>query len=339
MGDTWLPVLALLATAAMALLTLTLLMRGIHGVTYQFAPLFGTGLCFIVISERLRGRVYDRVFSCLVSIACLFVGAIVAWSLLNTAVKYLPFVYDPVLYRIDSVLGFVWFYHIADILRGDASLYQFVLVLYKYNLVFALPAIFSETFNTRAPAVALALQLLVSSFLVFPLFCITPALAPAFYFGAAFPDALPTATSMEMHAVTAPITSIRNTFPSLHATWAILIFLALRDAPVWHRILAGAYLLATFVATIGFGEHYVVDWVGALSVVLAARALCAFPRAIKLSAAALAAACMLMLCWDILIRYAQGGLFWSWELRGLACLSVVLPLWFEARLARAERMA
>lgn len=339
MGQLWLPVMALLIAATGVLLAATLALRGMHGVTDQFGPIFLTGFCFIAASARLRGRIYDLVFSCLTSIGCLFVGAIVAWSLLDTAVKYLPLVYDPVLYRIDSVLGFTWFYHLADILRGNHALYQFILVLYKYNLVFAIPAIFSEAFYTKAPSASLALQFLVSSFLVFPLFCVTPALAPAFYFGGAYPDALPPAASMEMHAVAAPLASIRNTFPSLHAAWAILIFLALRDSPAWHRILAGAYLLATFIATIGFGEHYVVDWSGALSIVLAVRALCAIPIAGRAWLSALVVAAMLMLGWDILIRFAPGNPFWPGEVRGLACLSILLPLWLEARLARAEHAA
>ena len=339
MGAVWLPVLSLLAIATLVLLAATLYLCGPRGATDQFGMLFIAGFSFIIAAERLRGRAYDLVFSCLASIGCLFVGAIIAWSLLNTAVKYLPLIYDPVLYRIDGVLGFSPLYGLANVLRGNNTLYQFILVLYKYNLAFAIPAVFSETFNTRAPTASLALQLLVSSFLVFPLFCVMPALGPAFYFGTAFPNELPAAVQMAMHAGLAPDTAARNTFPSLHATWAILIFLAMRDSPAWHRVLAGVYLLATFIATIGFGEHYVVDWVGALSVVLATRALCAIPTAAEAWVLALVSASALMLGWIMLIRFVPGGGGRPWEVRGLACLSVLLPLWLETKLARAERVA
>jgi hypothetical protein len=338
LGAMWLPVIVILGGGTVGLFAATLGLRGQAALSDGFGALFASGLCFIVVAGRLRGPRWDRLFSSLASAACLFVGAIIAWSLLDTAVKYLPLVYDPVLYRIDFMLHLNGLYDFALVLNSHPDLYHFILIMYKYNLVWVVPTIFSEAFYTRASAATVTLQLLVSSFLVFPLFCSVPALASAFFFGQAFPLGLPATATLAPHVVVAPVASIRNTFPSLHASWAILALLALRDSPRWHVALGTGFVAITFVATLGFGEHYAVDWVAALPVVLLTRVLCA-PAAKRVRLEGGLTAVILLLCWIAEVRLAPANLDWPWALRGVALASLVLPVWLDRRLAQAERAA
>jgi hypothetical protein len=288
-----------------------------------------------------RGPKFAVVFSCCVAVSCLFVGAIMAWSVLDAAEAYLPVVYDPVLYRIDFMLGLSPFYRLAIWLSANPHVFGAVRVLYEYNLVFAVPVVFAEAFVTRRPAAGLALQLFVSSFLVFPLFCVLPVMDPLFFFVGAFPGHLPAAMSVAAHAVLDPGRTVRNTFPSLHATWAIFLLLAVLDGPIWLIGAAAAYLAVTFFATIGFGEHYVVDWVGALPLVLFVWALCApwvsWRAAVRWGAMLAGAA--LEAAWLVLGRTAPVSLDWPVVVWVLAGLSVAVPGWLGWRLFWAERGA
>lgn len=331
--------LAFLCAASSLLLVKTLETVGWKGVSEGFPAIFLCGFCFWIIAQRVRhwGHSYQLICSSLVTIACLFVGAIIAWSLLDRAVGFLPKVYDPVLFRFDFVLHLNVFYRLADLLREHPNLYQIILVLYKYNLVFSIPAIFSEAFYTKKKTATLSLELLISSFLVFPFFCMVPALAPAFFFGSNFPSSLPNPQSLPLHAIDTTTLSIRNTFPSLHASWAILSVFALRDSPSWQRLVAIMYLFFIFIATLGFGEHYAIDWLGALPLVLAIRALASLPRRAGEWIPPLICGATLLSAWILAIQHAKFLLGWSMGIWCLAAASLMLPLWFEARLARAER--
>ena len=334
----WL-MLALLCMVSIILLIEISKRAGWKGVSEGFPTLFLCGFCFWIINQRVRrwGYSFQLICSSLVTIGCLFVGAIIAWSLLDKAVGFLPKVYDPVLFRFDNELHLNIFYRLADVLQSHSELYKIVLVLYKYNLVFTIPTIFSEAFYSHKKFATLPLELFISSFFVFPFFCAVPALAPAFFFGSNFPLSLPNSNVLPLHAVNTATLSIRNTFPSLHASWAILSVLALRDSPFWHRLIATTYLFVIFIATLGFGEHYAIDWLGALPLVLSVRALASLPREMAEWTPPLIGGGLLLLAWVLAIQNAKFLLEWPPGIWCLAGASLALPLWLETRLAKAER--
>ncbi len=339
-GAVW-PACAWLAVSGGLILYLAVSRAGWAATLNQFAPMFAVLGAFMVLSRLLtrHGRAWRKALSCILCASCLFVGAIIAWSILDAAVIFLPLVYDPVLYRIDAMLGLGAAYRLGDLLNANQAFRHFILILYKYNLVFAIPALFSEVFYARKAAAELTLQLLVSSFLVFPLFCMMPALAPAFFFGGLFPDHLPPAQSLATQVIGTNIGTIRNTFPSLHACWALLIFLALRDSPLWHRSLGALFVLVTVIATLGFGEHYAVDWVAALPLVLLVRGVCcaSLPLASPLRQCCVMTGILLLALWVVAVRGAPVTLAFPWAIRALAIVSVALPLAIENTLAVAER--
>lgn len=64
----------------------------------------------------------------------------------------------------------------------------------------------------------------------------------------------------------------RNALPSLHATWALLLYLRASTISLPARIAAAVFLVITLVATLGLGEHYLIDLVVAVPFTLAIHA-------------------------------------------------------------------
>jgi hypothetical protein len=106
----------------------------------------------------------------------------------------------------------------------------------------------------------------------YALYNILPATGPCYIFGAAFPDRLPTAAQagLQMTVVGA---AARNAIPSMHLACALLILWTCRPLGPWVRGGAAVFLILTVLATLGFGEHYVVDLVAAVPYALALEAI------------------------------------------------------------------
>lgn len=110
----------------------------------------------------------------------------------------------------------------------------------------------------------------------------------------------------------------RNCMPSLHTTWALLIFFQARELGPRVRAVAGVFLLGTLLATLGLGFHYVVD------LVIAAPFAVLVDAAVRPVAAGagrarrpwLWAGAALVVGWLLLLRFASGllggtpGLLW-----------------------------
>jgi hypothetical protein len=68
--------------------------------------------------------------------------------------------------------------------------------------------------------------------------------------------------------------AIINAIPSLHTAWALLIFWRTRSSRLAIRAAAAAFLFLTLLATLGLGEHYLIDLVVAVPYTVAMRAAC-----------------------------------------------------------------
>jgi hypothetical protein len=93
--------------------------------------------------------------------------------------------------------------------------------------------------------------------LIFFFYRICPASGPRALIGTAFPNAIPNLA--EAHARIIPHVAL-NAVPSGHFTWALIMFwFARRYCGNATKVAAGAFLLLTLIATLGKGEHYVID--------------------------------------------------------------------------------
>jgi hypothetical protein len=106
----------------------------------------------------------------------------------------------------------------------------------------------------------------------FLLYQICPAAGPIYLFPKEFPNAIP-----NLAAVIAAPSFLgevpRNAMPSLHVGWTLLLFWNMRRRAWWVVLLGGLYVMATALATLGLGEHYLVDLMVAVPMGLAIQAI------------------------------------------------------------------
>jgi PAP2 superfamily len=108
----------------------------------------------------------------------------------------------------------------------------------------------------------------------FILYQVCPAEGPVYSFGTRFPDHLPDARDISL----APYLSagVHNAIPSMHMAWALLILWAALELGPLAITIAASLGAFTVLATLGSGEHYLVDLV--VSVPLAFAVWNAFRR-------------------------------------------------------------
>jgi hypothetical protein len=125
-----------------------------------------------------------------------------------------------------------------------------------------------------------------------------------------------------------------NAMPSLHTAWALLIFWRTRRNRFAIRAVAGLFLLLTLLATLGLGEHYVIDLVVAVPYVVAVRALCMTTAGLRARLAVFSCGAAMVGLWLSGLR--SGALLHipvvtAW---GLAVLTVASSLWLDVGIGR-----
>ena len=171
----------------------------------------------------------------------------------------------------------------------------------------------------------------------FLLYNLYPAAGPVHIFGARFPYSPPPALSPPYRLV-AVDAAPRNAMPSVHLTLALLIFWASRSWPrcfgLRARWLTGALLGITVLATLGFGEHYLVDLFVALPFALVARSVAAPGVPWRgLRSACVAGGTATVLGWIMYLRQPDPPAgTWAWVILAATGLASILLEW---RLSRA----
>jgi hypothetical protein len=166
----------------------------------------------------------------------------------------------------------------------------------------------------------------------FLLYQICPAAGPVYLFPKEFPLVVPNLASI----VAAPgwVGDVpRNGMPSLHLAWTMLLFWNVRHRSWWIALAAGIYVMLTALATLGLGEHYLVDLMVAVPVGLTIQALWLRTRNAS-RWVAIGAGAAIMLVWLIAFRteaalaIPAGPVMWT-----LGTLTVLVPVamawWLE----------
>jgi len=107
------------------------------------------------------------------------------------------------------------------------------------------------------------------------LYNVVPGTGPIYAFGQDFPwNALPykDLPRFVLGKMPMPTTIPRNAMPSLHVGWAVLLCWNSRKFPVALRSTILVFLIFTVFATLGSGQHYLVDLVGSLPFALTVQA-------------------------------------------------------------------
>jgi predicted membrane-bound spermidine synthase len=245
--------------------------------TWMIIGAAGIGLAgFAVLVLRLRNSRYDFAAARTLLTAFLLVpliGVAADFCLDLTAALH-PTTLDLYLYAFDRSLGFQASQVYAMVVDAIPGLRAAVSTMYVY-LPFAVPIFFAIQIarRTTAPANIVLVQV-VSAVVALTLFQVFPATGPKFVFGTLYPYSLPPAHDLAASWV-AVMPFPRNAMPSMHFGWALALWL--NSLYLGNRRLRAAMALlvgANVLATLGLGEHYLIDLVVAVPCVMAVQALC-----------------------------------------------------------------
>jgi hypothetical protein len=218
-------------------------------------------------------------------------------------------------------------------------------ISFVFNQVYlALPTMLGLFYGwaRREPASRRALGAVIllffSSVLAVIGYRIVPVAGPRFAL-AGFPDQIPQLLPSEVHRLVLDPEIERNGVPSLHFASALLIWWSFRRAGTLLGTLGAAFLVGTFIATLGTGEHFLVDLIISVPFALALHA--GFmaqdiaPSAARWRAIAIGSA--LTAVWVVALRSAwfvlRGPI---WILALLTATSVIVPAAVEFSFGRTR---
>ena len=178
----------------------------------------------------------------------------------------LPAKLDYFLYAFDGSLGFQASFAAAKLVSAMRPL-RFLEVNVYNSLGFWFGFIYAVHDYYRPPCQVSMMRLLVTNACIgFSLYFLFPAMGPKYAFPS-FPE-----RPAAVHPAAMLISGLPNAMPSLHFGGALLIYWL--SAPwKWLSRLTGAFAALTALATLGLGEHYLVDLVVAAPYALAIVAL------------------------------------------------------------------
>ncbi len=170
---------------------------------------------------------------------------------MGTEGSRLPWKYDHILFNLDQSLGI----SAAAIARPLQFLRIPLMAVYQWMVPMMICWFLATRKRTDGGSVVLAY---VGELVAGPmLYAIVPGCGPIYAFGANWLHP----PTVDPHLV--QVAGMPNAFPSLHIGTA-LVFCLFAPTRLW-RAVALAFLIATFLATLATGEHYVIDLVPGLA--------------------------------------------------------------------------
>ncbi len=270
----------------------------------------------------------------------LFPAFLICSAIVLTLTRYAhPRVLDLYLYTLDGRLGFQPSFTVGRLLWQNTILREIAYYAYEalpLGMAFAFSLEWEAKIRSAASIVISFLFAAIGGYLIYNLF---PAVGPIHVFGNAFPFSPPAVTARPSAIVNTG--DPRNCMPSVHFTMALLIFWYSRQWTRWGRIFACGLLLLTIVATLGFGEHYLIDLVVAVPFALLAKTLAT--RAVRPAYVRMlcyATAGFLVSAWIFYLRcffsFAMIPAAVSWA---LLVITVIPPMMLERELHQAATAA
>ncbi len=247
-----------------------------------------------------------------------------------------PKTYDLWLFVADGSFGFQPSFMVGSAMLDSRILTKSALLTYD-SLPFVMAAVCAWHIPwraTRPPWFILVLFMLagVGGWLLYD---VLPATGPVYVFTRDFPWArLPYSELRKIVLEKLPIAPgiPRNAFPSLHMGWVILLAWNSRRFGLPARGFMLLYLILTLVATLGTGQHYLVDLVVSLPFALLMQSLVSLPtpgnrfRRIV----AILAGLSLVACWFATVRFGIPLLLWSPAIPwAMVFITIVMTIWLE----------
>ena len=261
--------------------------------------------CVVFWNGRDREPSAYRALVPAIALMSLFLSA---QSALNLASSLHRETLDFYAFAFDGSLGFEPSFALGRFVNARLWLLPFAKVSYE-GIPLAIAALYAGFMRRRRqPIWEIIGAFVVSTVIGYILFSIFPVCGPSYAFGKNFPSQYvpyPALRHMALEKVSLPLSDPRNGVPSLHMTWALLIWLNTRSLHRGARWAAGALVLATAFDTLASGEHYLFDLVVALPFTLWMHACMALTVSIRDRRRWLPAlcGCGLFLVWLVIGRF------------------------------------
>lgn len=318
------------------------LLAGRDPVNLILFPGFGLGVASwgflawkVLVSQGGERR---RTLNILAAALAVPFGHLLLWPSIMGTIPFLPDLTDNMLIALDASLGFQPTGLVGALFEALPPFHILHLVVYfQIPLAMYLIAGLEERRQQRM-GVGLIPACLAAAVIGYFLYFLMPAVGPRPYFGDGFAQALQQLAVLPTEPLV-NTTNPRNAMPSLHMTWGLLIYLAARPLGRGVHIGAALFALGTALATMGLGEHYFIDLVVAVPLVLLVRALCAVQVRVtcpeRCGAFALGAA--LLLGWALIAQGLIDPTPWPGFAPLLMLSTVAASVLAERALLRAER--
>jgi hypothetical protein len=223
------------------------------------------------------------------------------------------------LYRFDAAFGFLPAFEVGRMLTAHNCLAQVSGIAY-YGLPFMF-VLFATGPAVTAEKPKLLRSMMAAGVIGAGLYLIVPAAGPIYVLHDHFPFDPPSVDRFSAVATVALEPTIpRNCIPSLHLGWALLIYLNVGWSS-WRKIGSLLVLVLTAIATLGFGQHYLIDLIVAVPFVFAIQS------GAELRWRATIWHAILTLSWLFALRWAAAAIaassLMAWLLVTLTCSAII----------------
>jgi hypothetical protein len=298
----------------------------------------GSTLVLAGLAWSERGAATGNAFALTLMAGCLMpLFVVISRFFLALSAWLYPATFDAALYRFDASLGFQPAMVVTAFVLGSETLRQLGLLAYAM-LPLAIAVAGGMQLQQRRDAANVLVVFMAMAAVGFLIYLAYPAAGPAYLLGDRFPDRLPDPDALALFTgVVMP--APRNAMPSLHMAWALALWFGARTLSAGARLGFGAFAALTVLATLGLGEHYLIDLIVALPFALAVQAACT-PGKSREKRLAFRAGTALTFGWLVYLLVGAGHFASVGRFHALPIgLTLLLSLHFERRLARSHSPA
>jgi hypothetical protein len=186
-------------------------------------------------------------------------------------------IYDRWLYAFDLSLGFNPSFTSGEIFRAHSVFRSAASLIYSSLPVNLCLMCAIQMRHRIRGATDLRTVFVALGVVGFVLYHLCPATGPIYAFAGAYPDHPPDVAHLVTQTITVPGVP-RNAIPSLHVAWCLLILYNSWSRSLLLKIYALICLFLTAAATLGTGEHYLIDLIVAFPLSVAVQMACSNPK-------------------------------------------------------------
>jgi hypothetical protein len=249
---------------------------------------------------------------------------------------------DAWLYAFDGSLGFQPSFWMGKIMYASLALTRATLLTYL-SLPFAMAVVCAWKIPVAVRRVSwhMLTVLLLAGVAGWLLYNVVPATGPLYAYSRDFPwhsVSYKDLSTFALQKIPLPLGIPRNGMPSLHMGWVVLLWWNSRGLPRALRAALFLYLLLTVTATLGSGQHYLVDLVVSLPFALAVQSVASYNLPNRSGRMAAMVSCVgLTMAWLLFVRFGislalrSPAIPWT-----LILATTLITVWLERYMSKRD---